>query len=129
MRAYFLDRPLTDSEIEFVEEALETSVEQIRIPFILPVTNAKEGYKDRPLIDDNLTSKNLLNAGILRDKDKQVALVMPLDMHWYAAFTFVIEKMTGSFPYLIQTAEHRESIGNKGGIRIIDMERLVGDDE
>ena len=129
MRLYFLDRPLTDSEIEFVEEALETSIEQIRIPFILPVTNAKESYKDRPLINDNVTSKNLLNAGILRDKGKQVALVMPLDMHWYAAFTFTIEKMTGSFPYLIQTAEHRESIGNKGRIRIIDMEGLAGDED
>lgn len=129
MRIYFLDRPLNDKEIEFVEEALETSVEQIRIPYILPITNATEGYKDRPLIDDNLVSKNLLSAGILRDKDKQVGLVMPLDMHWYAAFTFAIEKMTGFFPYLIQTAEHRESIGHKGGIRIINMEGLVGNEE
>jgi hypothetical protein len=129
MKVYYLDRPLTEEEAKFIQNTLETSIEQIRIPFILPAAKPTEYYNDRPMIDDKLVSNNLIKAGIKKDRGNQVGLVIPLDMHWYTAFTFAIEKMTGFHPYLIQTAEHRESIGQKGNIRIIDMEGLLGSED
>jgi hypothetical protein len=129
VRVYFLDRPLNDEETEFVENALGYKIEQVRIPYVLPVINYTKAYHDRPLIDDDLVRKHLLKSGISGDKGKQVGLVIPLDMHWYAAFAHAIEKETGIYPYLIQTDEHRASIGNPGYIRIMDMEGLLGNDE
>jgi len=129
VRVYFLDRPLKGEEIEFVENALGYEIEQVRIPYVLPVINDTKAYHDRPLIDDDLVRKHLLKSGISEDRGKQVGLVMPLDMHWYAAFAHAIEKETGIYPYLIQTGEHKESIGNPGPIRIIDMEGLLGNTE
>jgi hypothetical protein len=126
MRVYYLDRPLTEEEAKFVEAILETKIEQIRIPFVLPAAEVAKWHNKRPMIDDKLVSKNLIKAGIENDEGNQVGLVIPLDMHWYAAFTFAIEHMTGFLPYLIQTAEHRASIGQKGNIRIMDMEGLSG---
>jgi hypothetical protein len=126
VRVYFLDRPLTDEEIDFVQHALKTTVEQVRIPHVLPAADTTKGYAGRPLLDDTLVTKHLRIAGIRPDQGSQVGLVIPRDMHWYAALAHGIYNETGFYPYLIQTAEHREQIGNPGEIRIMDMEGLAG---
>lgn len=127
MRVYFLDGPLSDREIDFVEEALNNKIEQVRIPHVMPAADVTDGYSNRPLLDDALVSKHLRKAGINRDQGNQVALVIPLDTHWYAALAHAIHNETGFYPYLIQTTEHRQRIGNPGEIRIINMQGLAGD--
>ena len=126
MRVYFLDRLLTNQEIDFVEDALNTKIEQVQIPHVLPA-DITGGHPDRPLSDEALVAKHLRKAGIIRDQGSRVALVMPLDMHWYSSLAFAIHNETGFYPYLIQTAQHRKHIGNPGEIRIIDMHGLMRD--
>jgi len=69
---------------------------------------------------------HLRKAGILRDTGHRVLLVAPRDSHWTAAFGRAIERLTGSLPYLVQTEAQRESVGNPGSLRILDMHGLAG---
>jgi hypothetical protein len=55
-----------------------------------------------------------------------VLLVIPLDGHWYTAFAHAVERLTGQYPYLVQTKAHREAINNPGELRIIDMDGMLG---
>ena len=127
MRVYYLDRKLTGEEARFVEEALELTepIGQIRIPHILPAPDSDGGHRGRPLFDDEIVEKHLVKAGILLDYGKQVCLVIPQDMHWYAALSKAIFKKTGFYPHLVQTKDHRERINNPGEIRIIDMHGMM----
>jgi hypothetical protein len=127
MRVYYLDRQLTNEEIEFLGEALKLSelTEQIRIPHILPAPDPRGGYRTRPIIDNEILEKHLKKAGILRDYGKQVCLVIPKEMHWYGALTEAIFKITGFYPYLVQTKDHRGGLKNPGEIRIIDMQGMM----
>ena len=127
MRIYYLERALDIHEITWVEEAFasEGKIEQIRIPHVLPAPNANGSYMGRPLFDNEVIEGNLKKSGILKDYGKQVSIVIPKDMHWYAALGEAIYKLTGYYPYLIQTHDHREYINNPGEIRIIDMHGLM----
>ena len=127
MRIYYLDRELAKEDLEFVEQALEVAepVDQIRIPHILPAPDPDGGHRARPIMDDEILDRHLKKAGILRDYGKQVCLVIPKDMHWYGALTEAIFKITGFYPYLIQTKDHRERINNPGEIRILDMHGMM----
>jgi hypothetical protein len=125
MRAYYIETPLTDAELQDVAEMMETEVEQVRVPYVLPAPDQHGGHPERPLMDDELAMKPLKAAGILRDSGSQILLVIPLDGHWYTAFSEAIARLTGHYPYLVQTEGHRTAIGNPGGLRILDMEGLM----
>lgn len=127
MRVYYLDKELAKEEAEFVKETLELTepVDQIRIPHILPAPDPDGGHRARPIMDDEILERHLKKAGILRDYGKQVCLVIPKDMHWYGALTEAIFKITGFYPYLVQTKDHRKRINNPGEIRILDMHGMM----
>jgi hypothetical protein len=127
MRIYYLDRELSKEEIEFVQQALDLTepIEQVRIPHILPVADPDDGHRGRPLLDDEILRRHLVKAGIIRDYGKHVCLVIPKDMHWYVALSHTIFNITGFYPYLIQTNDHRERIKNPGEIRILDMHGIM----
>lgn len=127
MRVYYLDRKLTDEEARFVEEALELTepIEQVRIPHILPAPAPDGGHRARPLMDDEILNSHLKKADIMRDYGRQVCLIIPQDMHWYGALIHAIFNITGFYPYLVQTKDHRERINNPGEIRIIDMHGMM----
>ncbi len=127
MRVYYLDRELTDEEARFVAEALELTepIDQIRIPHVLPASDPDGGHRSRPLMDNEILEKHLVKAGMLRDYGKQVCLVIPKDMHWYGALSHTIFNITGLYPYLVQTKDHRERINNPGEIRILDMHGMM----
>jgi hypothetical protein len=120
MRAYYFQRPLDKDELEYVFEALQEPIEQVRIPYVLPSPDPALGYDNRPFIDDELLNKHLISAGIRLDGGKRVALVIPDEMHWYSSILKVIRDETGFYPYLIQTEDQRNTIGNPGSIRILD---------
>jgi hypothetical protein len=126
MRAYYLEDSLTDEELADVRDMMQMPIEQVRIPHVLPAPDERGAHNDRPLMDEQAATRPLKAAGILRDHGARVLLVMPKDMHWYTAFAEAVHTITGYFPYLIQTADHRDSIGNKGGLRIIDMHGMMG---
>lgn len=126
MRVYYLQRALNDEEVTFVSEALETAVEQIQIPHVLPAPHPDGGYPGRAILDHETVVKHLKKAGINHDAGRQVGLVIPDDDHWYVAFNKGIYIATGYYPYLIQTVEHRRRIGNPGDMRILDGHGLAG---
>lgn len=125
MRVYYLDRPLSLEESREASELLKVDLEQIQIPYVLPAPGEEGAHPDRPLIDEAAASPPLRAAGILKDAGLRVALVIPGDMHWYAGFSHAIHTLTGYYPFLVQTAEHREKIGNPGYLRIFDMHGMM----
>ncbi len=126
MRVYYLDRALNDEEVTFFSEALETAVEQIQIPHVLPAPHLDGGHPVRAILDHETVVKHLRKAGISQDSGKQVGLVIPNDDHWHAAFNKAICLETGYYPYNIQTAEHRRLLGVPGDMRILDFDGLAG---
>ena len=56
MRIYYLDRELSEKEIEFVQQVLELTepIHQVRIPHILPAPDPDGGHRGRPLLDDEI---------------------------------------------------------------------------
>lgn len=125
MRVYCLEEPLSATELEQAGELLGSPLEQVRIPYVLPVSEPNDGHAPRPLIDVEGATPPLKSAGILRDYGRRVGLVIPGDMHWYAAFAYAIHDLTGYYPFLVQTAGHRQAVGNPGSLRIIDMHGLM----
>ena len=121
MRAYYLDVPLTDDQLREVAELMHEAIEQIRVPHVLPVVDSS-----RPILDDDVILDHLRRAGLLRDTGRRVLLVAPRDSHWLTAFGRGIRRITGSLPYLVQTEGQRESVGNPGRLRIVDMQGLAG---
>lgn len=129
MRIYYLDRKLTPEELSRAGEILAdgSPVEQIRIPHVLPAPTEDGTHGDRPIFDEQAMEPNLRKAGILRDGGRQVAVVIPQDSHWYLALGQTIFHLTGFYPYLVQTRDHRVNIGNPGDLRIIDMHGMLCD--
>ena len=54
--------------------------------------------------------------------------MIPREMHWYAGLYEAIYALTGFYPFVVQTAEHRQNIGNPGYIRIFDMHGMMAGD-
>jgi hypothetical protein len=125
MRVYYLDRPLSPEEFREASELLKVNLDQVQIPYVLPAPGRRGDHPDRPPIDEAAASPPLRAAGILKDAGQRVGLVIPGDMHWYAGFSHAIYTLTGYFPFLVQTAEHREKIGNPGHLRIVDMHGMM----
>jgi len=121
MRAYYLDVPLTADELREAADFMHEPIEQVRIPHVLPVVDSS-----RPIIDDDVILDHLRRAGLLRDAGRRVVLIAPRDSHWLAALGRGIERLTGALPYLLQTEGQRDSVGNPGALRVVDMEGLAG---
>ncbi len=128
MKIYFLDQPLTDEESKSIIDLMELqeSIEQVRVPYVLPIVSRRNDYSKELSRHENILRKHLLNVGISKDKGTQIGFVAPVNMHWYSVITNAIFKETGSYPYLIQTQSQREAIGNPGDLRILDGEGLMG---
>lgn len=121
MHIYYLDEPLSDTDLADVAEMLEVEVEQVRIPNLLPARGVGTKLEvDLEAVED--ASIGLLKAaGILRDYGCRVGLVTPRDMVSYGGLAEAMFTLTGYYPYSILTARHREAIGNPGYQRITDM--------
>ena len=121
MRAYYVDVALSEDELSEVADLMREPIEQVRIPHVLPAVDSS-----RPILDDDVILDHLRRSGLLRDGGHRVLLVAPRDPHWLAAFGRGIQRLTGLFPYLVQTEGQRQSVGNPGSLRIVDMEGLAG---
>jgi hypothetical protein len=127
MHIYYLDAPLSEEDVEFLIETLEITepCAQVRIPHVLPSDNPnwneKSFHKHQALL-----AAALRNAGIATDRGKQVVLVAPGQMYWYAVLLHAVYAETGAFPWLVQTREQRDVIGNPGETRILDTHGLMG---
>lgn len=122
MRVYYLDTPLSPSEVRELEEMTEWKVEQIRVPFLLPEGKGSKEDKDIPVAP-------LKAAGILKDYGTRCALVQLSSetTYWTTQFIEAIGRLTGRWPYLVQTKASREAIGTQGELRVLDMDGAMRD--
>lgn len=121
MRVYYLERLLSASEIAEVEALMGWSVESVRVACLLPASEMVDGVERIPRIEDAPVAP-LKASGILKDYGQRTALVAFSPFHWTAEFIEAIGRLTGRWPYLIQTEQSRSEIGNPGGLRVLDMD-------
>lgn len=126
-RIYYLEEPLSAEDAAFVAEELcgGGSIEQVRIPHVLPVLSESGWTLGEEQRHERLLRKHLRVCGMGKDSDQQVILVAPRSMHWYSALSGAVAAETGLYPYLVQTSAQREAIGNPGYTRILDMAGLL----
>jgi len=127
MRIYYFDSPLSREDVSFVVEALGVTgaCEQVRIPHVLPTELPAWSEQDF-LKHQALLGSALQNAGIRKDRGQQVTLVAPAQMYWYSVLLHAVYNETGIFPWLVQTKEQRDAIGNPGETRLLDTHGLMG---
>lgn len=128
VRVYYLEQPLSGDDVALVAAELgqDSTIEQVRIPHVLPVLAEGKWSEKRHRKHETLLRKHLRAAGITHDCGSQVILVAPLDLYWYSIISGAVEAETGAYPWLVQTEQQREAIGNPGSTRILDMEGLSG---
>ena len=122
---YYIDRPLTAEETVEVEEALDRKVEQVQIPYLVPAPDYQRNLADDIFSGAASLSPVLVKAGIRADTGKQVALVVPKDQDIHLMLCEALHEATGFHPYIIQTSEQREAIGNPGYLRVTDMHGMM----
>jgi hypothetical protein len=122
MRVYYLDTPLSLIELRDLEEMTEWEVEQVRVPLLLP---EGKGWKE----DQVVPEAPLRRAGILKDYGKRCAMVQLSSetLYWNTLFTEAIARLTGRWPYLVQTKASREAIGTQGELRVLDLDGALRD--
>lgn len=126
MRIYYLEDQLSDDDVAFVRVALGFAgvCSQVRIPHVLPAqpkTLTEQVFRRH----QRLLRTALRHAGIADDRGTQVVLVAPSKMYWYSVLLNAVYSETGAFPWLVQTREQREAIGNPGETRILDAQGLM----
>lgn len=120
MRVYYVDTPLSDDEVQEIEQLMDWQVEQVRVPFLLPVDDQR--WQDAP-------AAPLKAAGILKDYDRRCGFVQMSTEPLYRSTSFIetIGRLTGRWPYLVQTDASRASIENYGELRVLDMDAAMRD--
>jgi len=135
MRIYYLDEPLNEEELNFAKDALcqkkglksIQSIEQIRVPTILP-TPGKKGIFEEDVEDrTQLAMNNLIRAGINNDIGTQTTWIMPKETHWGTIFQLAIYEITGFAPYVIQRWRIEGEKKVKRDIRLIDAHGMIGE--
>jgi hypothetical protein len=132
---YYLDNPLSADERRFVEQALlgpwakfktcASSLEEKRVPVVLPLPNENGEYNDTPQQRAELVRHHLQHAGIRRDAGHQVVWIMPRDQQWDAVFQYAIRRETGFGPFVVQRWYREGEHTVRGQIRVIDTQLLL----
>jgi len=127
MRVYYLEKPLSEEDAADVAAMLETGIEQVRIPHLFPAEGSGASLDAIMSRAEGAAAALLRGAGMLADYGARVGLVIPCNMISYGSLSEAIHNLTGYYPFVIQTAEHRRAIGNPGDLRIFDMEGMTND--
>ena len=114
---YFIDEPLSPGEVTEVEGLLTTcdddgssnvSIEQVRVPFVLPAPEPEGGYRKSPGELIKSARGNLRKAGIEAQSGCQVIWLTTADLIWASIFQTAIYNETGFFPISV----HRWRVEN-----------------
>lgn len=124
MRVYYLAEPLSAVELAEVHELTDWDVEQVRVACLLPDEYVVDATARRPGRHDAPVAP-LRAAGILKDYGQRTALVAFSPHHWMMEFVEAIGRLTGRWPYLIQTEKSRAEIDNPGELRILDLDMAM----
>jgi hypothetical protein len=135
LSCYFLDAPLTASELQFVRQTLlgpwakfktgASSLAQKRVPSVLPAPDRHGRYaEDREQRAERVRG-NLRHAGIRSDAGQQVLWVMPRDAEWDAIFQFAIRLETGFAPFVAQRWFMENGVLARGDVRVVNTHMLM----
>lgn len=123
LNSYFLDDPLSDAEIQEITKLTGLSPAPVRVPHIFPTpTLDAQGHPQMPEGWEEAPLAMLRATGILRDVGRRVFLVSPKEIHWGTRFAEAIARLTGRYPYLIQTTRQLEANGIDDTLRVIDLD-------
>lgn len=135
LSCYYLDEPLSESELQFVARTLvgpwatfrtrATALEQRRVPAVLPMPDENGVYMENRERRAERMRANLRHAGIRADAGRQVVWVMPQDSDWDAIFQFAIREETGFAPYVAQRWFLEQGVLVRGSVRVIDTQMLL----
>ncbi|HJV53125.1 MAG TPA: hypothetical protein VJ652_16780 [Noviherbaspirillum sp.] len=132
---FYLDEPLSESELQFVTNTLvghwakfrtgATAIEQRRVPGVLPVPDLDGMYAAGREQRAEGVRANLRHAGIRAYNGHQVLWVMPRDMDWDAVFQFAIREETGFGPFVAQRWFVENGILVRSSVRVVNTEMLL----
>lgn len=135
LSCYYLDEPLSDDELQFVQSTLigpwakfrtaASDLEQKRVPAVLPLPDADGIYAESREERAERVRSNLRHAGIRADAGRQVVWVMPRDADWDAIFQFAIREETGFAPYVAQRWFPEDGQLVRGRVRVIDTDMML----
>jgi hypothetical protein len=135
LTCYYLDAPLAENDLEFVERTLlgpwarfktgAASLVQKRVPAVLPLPKEDGTFEEDPEQRARRVRSHLRHAGIQADNGRQVVWVMPRDPAWDAVFQFAIRLETGFAPFVAQRWFMENGDLVRGEIRLVDTQMLV----
>jgi hypothetical protein len=135
LSCYYLDAPLSENELGFVEQTLlgpwarfktgAAALAQKRVPAVLPLPDEHGIFEEDREQRARRVRSNLRHAGIQADNGRQVVWVMPRDLAWDAVFQFAIRLETGYAPFVAQRWFMENGVPVRGRIRIVDTQMLV----
>lgn len=130
VKCFFIDEPLSSGEVTEVEGLITpcddddgnggVRIEQVRVPFVLPVPEQGGGYQKSPgeLIES--ARGNLRKAGIEAESGCQVIWLAPEDIIWASLFQTAIYNETGFFPISVHRWRVEDGAIVKKGLIIKD---------
>ena len=132
---YYLDEPLTESELDFVKQSLigpwakfktrATDIEQRRVPAVLPAPDEHGMYAESREQRAERMRANLRHAGIRANNGRQVVWIMARDAEWDAIFQFAIREETGYAPYVAQRWFVHNGSLVRGPVRVLDTDLMI----
>lgn len=135
LSCYYLDEPLTDGELAFVQQTLigpwakfktrASTLVQKRVPAVLPMPDEHGNYAESREQRAERVRANLRHAGIRADNGVQVVWITPRDPEWDAIFQFAIREETGLAPFVAQRWFVDSGTPMRGEIRVIDTQMLI----
>ena len=135
LHAYYLDEPLSVSEIDFADQSLigdlarfrtnAHRIEQRRVPTVLPVVDARSLTATDLKAHMTLVRGNLRNAGIRADVGRQVLWVVPKDLRWGALLQNAIFEETGYMPFMFKRWRYTDAGAEAEEPSILDAHGLT----
>jgi hypothetical protein len=135
LSCYYLDEPLSDDELRFVEKVLlgpwakfktgASALVQKRVPLVLPTPDINGEYAEDREQRAERVRPNLQHAGIRADNGRQIVWVMPRDTEWDAIFQYAIREETGLAPFVVQRWFVENGVPVRKDARVVDTQMLI----
>jgi hypothetical protein len=135
LSCYYLDEPLAEHDLRFVENAVigpwakfktqAAMVKQKRVPLVLPAPDAGGHYAQDCTQRAELVRHNLRHAGMRGDSGRQIVWVAPRDAEWDAIFQCAIRKETGFAPFVAQRWFLKDGALRRGPVRVVNAQMLI----
>jgi hypothetical protein len=135
LSCYYIDDALDEDELEIVGKTLlgpwarfktgASELKQKRVPFVVAAPDAQGQYALSREQRAKRIASNMRRAGIVADRGRRVAWIMPRDISWDAIFQYAIRCETGLGPFVVQRRLAQDGELVRSQLRIIDTQILL----